>query len=184
MTQSTNTPQQQMQNLLQNLQMQYGIYNSEIEPEHDTDYYCGCPIHNYQRMKWGRYKVQDMWSRAVMYPGQHIFLMQVEFHNRADDKWDRRESIQRQHHISSALQQQSVQIPGRVPIRLRPISLDNPKTSTRIPRHVDPSDHCAQQQAERRSPIENRRQGTERQDLGRRRVGNCNVAGKDQCNET
>ena len=64
--------QQQMQNALQNLQLQYNIYNSEIEPEHEADYYCACPIHNYQRMKWSRYGVQDMWSKAVMYPGKHI----------------------------------------------------------------------------------------------------------------
>lgn len=61
--------QQQMQNALQNLQLQYQIYNSEIEPEHEADYYCNCPIHNYQRMKYHRYGVQDMWSNAVMYPG-------------------------------------------------------------------------------------------------------------------
>lgn len=58
-----------MQNALQSLQFQYRIYNSEIDPEHETDYYCNCPIHQYQRMKWGRYKVQDRWSNAVMYPG-------------------------------------------------------------------------------------------------------------------
>lgn len=62
--------QQEMQNMLQNLQFQYGIYNSEIEPEHETDYPCGCPIHQYMRRKWNRYGVQDQWSKAVMYPGQ------------------------------------------------------------------------------------------------------------------
>ena len=66
--------QQHMQNVLQNLQLQYNIYNAEIEPEHEAEYYCTCPIHRYQRMKWNRYGVQEMWSRAVMYPGQHIFL--------------------------------------------------------------------------------------------------------------
>jgi len=60
-----------MQTALQNLQFKYGIYNSEIEPEHETDYPCSCPIHQYQRMKWNRYGVQEMWSKAVMYPGQH-----------------------------------------------------------------------------------------------------------------
>ncbi len=60
-----------MQNALQNLQLQYNIYNSEIEPEHEADYYCNCPVHNYQQMKWSRYGVQNMWSNAVMYPGQH-----------------------------------------------------------------------------------------------------------------
>lgn len=59
-----------MQNALQNLQFQYRIYNSEIEPEHDTDYYCGCPIHRYQAMKRGRGNVLRVWSDAVMYPGE------------------------------------------------------------------------------------------------------------------
>lgn len=61
--------EQEMQNALQSVQFQYRIYNSDIEPEHDTEYYCGCPICSYQKMKWRRYKVQDMWSKAVMYPG-------------------------------------------------------------------------------------------------------------------
>ncbi|KAK9427978.1 hypothetical protein V1505DRAFT_388330 [Lipomyces doorenjongii] len=65
--------EQQMQNLLQSIQIQYGIYNSEIEPEHDTDYYCACPIHNYMRLKSSRSGVQDMWSRAVMYPGEKAY---------------------------------------------------------------------------------------------------------------
>ncbi|KAH0828263.1 hypothetical protein FOPE_00208 [Fonsecaea pedrosoi] len=65
--------EQQMQNALQKLQFQYQIYNSEIEPEHEADYYCGCPIHIYQRMKWSRYGVQDMWSKAVMYPGEKAY---------------------------------------------------------------------------------------------------------------
>lgn len=58
-----------MQQLLQNLQFSYGIYNSDIEPEHDTDYYCSCPIHQYRARKMNRYNVQAMWSNAVMYPG-------------------------------------------------------------------------------------------------------------------
>lgn len=65
--------EQQMQNALQTLQMQYNIYKSEIEPEHEADYYCGCPIHQYQRMKWSRYPVQDMWSKAVLYPGEKAY---------------------------------------------------------------------------------------------------------------
>lgn len=59
-----------MQNLLQSVQMRYRIYNSDIEPEHDTDYYCNCLIHQYQRKKWNRLPVQEMWSKAVMYPGE------------------------------------------------------------------------------------------------------------------
>jgi len=62
--------EQEMQQLLQNLQYQYRIYNADIEPEHDTDYYCSCPIHQYSMAKWRRYGVQEMWSKAVMYPGE------------------------------------------------------------------------------------------------------------------
>lgn len=61
--------EQQMQNLLQNVQFQYRIYNNDIIPEHETDYPCYCGIHQYQRAKWGRSGVQDMWSKAVVYPG-------------------------------------------------------------------------------------------------------------------
>ena len=59
-----------MQQLLQNLQYQYNIYNDDIEPEHETEYYCNCPIHQYKQRKWNRVGVQDMWSQAVMYPGE------------------------------------------------------------------------------------------------------------------
>lgn len=61
-----------MQNELQRVQLQYRIYNSDIEPEHDTEYYCSCSIHQYQRMKWNRLSVQEMWCKAVMYPGQQL----------------------------------------------------------------------------------------------------------------
>ncbi|RMZ87429.1 hypothetical protein DV736_g5356, partial [Chaetothyriales sp. CBS 134916] len=65
--------EQYMQNELQKIQFQYGIYNSDIEPEHETDYPCSCPIHNYQRMKWARYEVQKIWSQAVMFPGEKAY---------------------------------------------------------------------------------------------------------------
>lgn len=65
--------EQEMQQALQTLQYKYGIYNSEIEPEHDTDNYCFCPIHQYQRQKRARYGVQDKWSKAVMYPGEKAY---------------------------------------------------------------------------------------------------------------
>lgn len=58
-----------MQNLLQSVQFAYRIYNSDIEPEHDTDYYCGCAIHQYKMRKINRLGVLEMWSKAVMYPG-------------------------------------------------------------------------------------------------------------------
>lgn len=61
-----------MQNLLQRVQLQFRIYNSDIEPEHETDYYCSCAIHQYLQKKWNRLGVQEMWAKAVMYPGQHV----------------------------------------------------------------------------------------------------------------
>jgi hypothetical protein len=66
-----------MQQMLQNLQFQYRIYNPEIEPEHDTDYPCSCPIHQYQYTKWNRLRVQEMWSKAVMYPGKSTSIIVV-----------------------------------------------------------------------------------------------------------
>nr|POE99419.1 hypothetical protein CFP56_52811 [Quercus suber] len=65
--------EQDMQQMLLSVQLKYGIYNSDIEPEHDTEYYCNCPIHQYQRRKWQRYDVQKMWSQAVMYPGEKAY---------------------------------------------------------------------------------------------------------------
>ena len=65
--------QQQMQNALQTLQFQYRIYNNEIEPEHDTEYYCTCPIHQYKYMKRNRSYVLRMWCDAVMYPGEKFY---------------------------------------------------------------------------------------------------------------
>ncbi|KAI4730329.1 hypothetical protein E4T49_01700 [Aureobasidium sp. EXF-10728] len=65
--------EREMQNALQSIQMQYRIYNTEIEPEHDSDYPCSCPIHQYQRMKRSRRPVLTQWSEAVMYPGEKIY---------------------------------------------------------------------------------------------------------------
>jgi hypothetical protein len=64
-----------MQNMLQSVQLAYRIYNSDIEPEHDSDFYCNCAIHQYKRRKMNRLGVQDMWSRAVMYPGEHYYFL-------------------------------------------------------------------------------------------------------------
>lgn len=60
-----------MQNMLQRVQLNYRIYNTDIEPEHDVDMVCFCEIHQYQSRKYYRLDVQKMWSRAVMYPGRH-----------------------------------------------------------------------------------------------------------------
>ena len=59
-----------MQQQLQQLQYQYRIYNSDVEPEHEIEGYCACPIHQYQQRKRNRLGVQETWCRAVMYPGQ------------------------------------------------------------------------------------------------------------------
>lgn len=65
--------EQEMQNMLLNVQMAFQIYNSEIDPEHETDYFCNCAIHQYKMRKWNRLGVQDMWSKAVMYPGEKAY---------------------------------------------------------------------------------------------------------------
>ncbi|CAK7266056.1 hypothetical protein SEPCBS119000_001826 [Sporothrix epigloea] len=65
--------EQEMQQDLQNLQYMYRIYNPEIEPEHDSEYYCDCPIHRYRVRKINRLRVQRMWSDAVMYPGERFY---------------------------------------------------------------------------------------------------------------
>ena len=75
--------QQEMQNELQRVQLQFRIYNSDIEPEHDTEYYCSCAIHQYQRRKWNRLGVQEMWAKAVRYPGKHLPLLDTWFANKA-----------------------------------------------------------------------------------------------------
>lgn len=59
-----------MQNLLQSVQFRCHIYNSDIEPEHDTDYTCGCAVCNYKARKLSRLNVQKTWSKAVIYPGK------------------------------------------------------------------------------------------------------------------
>ncbi|KAN0106717.1 hypothetical protein V8E51_009593 [Hyaloscypha variabilis] len=75
--------EQEMQNELQRVQLQYRIYNSDIEPEHDTEYYCSCAIHRYQQRKWNRLGVQEMWAKAVMYPGEKFYhdCYQTNFFN-------------------------------------------------------------------------------------------------------
>jgi hypothetical protein len=65
-----NQSQQQMQNVLQGVQLAHRIYNSDIEPEHDVDTFCGCDIHQYMNLKVRRLNVQNGWSEAVMYPGK------------------------------------------------------------------------------------------------------------------
>ncbi|PWY92280.1 hypothetical protein BO70DRAFT_357412 [Aspergillus heteromorphus CBS 117.55] len=66
--------EQQMQNMLQHTQRVCMIYNSDIEPEHDTQKTsCSCEVHQYMYKKMKRLKVQEMWSKAVMYPGERAY---------------------------------------------------------------------------------------------------------------
>ncbi|RAO66607.1 uncharacterized protein BHQ10_002619 [Talaromyces amestolkiae] len=52
---------------------EHRIYNSEIEPEHDTGYPCDCSIHRYKLKKWVRLGIQERWAKAVMYPGERFY---------------------------------------------------------------------------------------------------------------
>ena len=65
--------EQEMQQHLQQLQYRLNIWNAEVEPEHDTEYYCTCAVHKYQRRKIQRVPLQKMWSKAVMYPGERFY---------------------------------------------------------------------------------------------------------------
>ncbi|KAJ7750351.1 hypothetical protein B0H16DRAFT_1550400 [Mycena metata] len=61
--------EQEMQNLLQAAQYACGIYNSDIEPEHEAEM-CYCQACNYRRAKQRRLWTHDRWSTAVRYPGE------------------------------------------------------------------------------------------------------------------
>ncbi|KAH8659875.1 hypothetical protein BX600DRAFT_383246 [Xylariales sp. PMI_506] len=65
--------EQEMQQALQTLQYKYGIYNSDVEPEHDSDFPCNCPIHQYKMRKYYRLGVHKAWAKAVMYPGERYY---------------------------------------------------------------------------------------------------------------
>ncbi|KAJ7037353.1 hypothetical protein C8F04DRAFT_1035602 [Mycena alexandri] len=62
--------EQEMQNLLQAAQYEFGIYNSDVEPEHETERSCSCQACQYRWAKVGRMKTHDIWSNAVRYPGE------------------------------------------------------------------------------------------------------------------
>ncbi|KAJ5095074.1 hypothetical protein N7532_007365 [Penicillium argentinense] len=62
--------EQEIQSLLQTAQRLCRIYNPEIEPEHETTMLCDCAVHKYWEKKVDRLEIQDMWSKAVIYPGE------------------------------------------------------------------------------------------------------------------
>ncbi|KAK5997664.1 hypothetical protein PT974_00019 [Cladobotryum mycophilum] len=65
--------EQYMQGRLQELQYQYNIFNSDLEPEHEVEGQCYCDVHRYAQQKYNRLDVQEMWARAVMYPGEKFY---------------------------------------------------------------------------------------------------------------
>lgn len=65
--------EQEMQNLRQAVQQASRIFNREIEPEHETDQFCDCPIHRYMHKKRTRLGIQELWAKAVMYPGEKSY---------------------------------------------------------------------------------------------------------------
>ncbi|KAJ5637102.1 hypothetical protein N7490_006981, partial [Penicillium lividum] len=62
--------EQEMQNLFHSVQLSCQIWNAEIEPEHETNDLCDCAVHKYLKRKIDRLQTQEMWSKAVLYPGE------------------------------------------------------------------------------------------------------------------
>ncbi|KAJ6086764.1 hypothetical protein N7467_005678 [Penicillium canescens] len=60
----------ELQNMLHSVQLSCRIYNPEIEPEHETHLLCECPVHMYWKRRLNRLDVLEMWSKAVVYPGE------------------------------------------------------------------------------------------------------------------
>jgi hypothetical protein len=96
-----------MQNILQNVQLAHRIFNSDIEPEHDVDTFCGCDIHQYLGLKVRRLGVQNRWSEAVIYPGKR----RQTFSGALDCSSARLTDFQVKSHIMTATRQVSVSFP-------------------------------------------------------------------------
>jgi hypothetical protein len=63
----------EMQKMLHSVQLSSRIYNPEIEPEHETHLLCECPVHKYWKRRLDRLDVHEMWSKAVLYPGEKLY---------------------------------------------------------------------------------------------------------------
>lgn len=59
--------------MLQSVQVSLHIFNPEIEPERECPYPCNCLIHRYIQRKLARLNVQELWAKAVMYPGEKYY---------------------------------------------------------------------------------------------------------------
>ncbi|KAJ5766246.1 uncharacterized protein N7511_003862 [Penicillium nucicola] len=60
----------EMQKMLHSAQLACRVYNPEIEPEHETHLLCECHVHKYWKRRLDRLDVLEMWSKAVLYPGE------------------------------------------------------------------------------------------------------------------
>ncbi|OQE43223.1 hypothetical protein PENCOP_c003G00134 [Penicillium coprophilum] len=66
--------EQDMKAALHSIQQACVIFNSDIEPEHTTQFYnCDCDVHKYKDRKAVRLPVQELWSKAVIYPGESAY---------------------------------------------------------------------------------------------------------------
>ncbi|KGO73428.1 hypothetical protein PITC_085660 [Penicillium italicum] len=64
-----STDEQDMKAALHSIQQAGHIFNGDIEPEHTAQFInCNCDVHKYKERKSARLPVQEMWSKAVMYP--------------------------------------------------------------------------------------------------------------------
>ncbi|CAI7663604.1 unnamed protein product [Penicillium crustosum] len=63
--------EQDVKAILHAIQQACRIFNSDIEPQHTSQSInCDCDIHKYKDRNSARLAVQEMWSKAVMYPGE------------------------------------------------------------------------------------------------------------------
>ncbi|KAJ5823612.1 hypothetical protein N7447_005952 [Penicillium robsamsonii] len=66
--------EQDMKAALHTIQRACGIFNSDIEPEHTMQYLdCHCDVHEYKDRKVARLPIQEIWSKAVIYPGESAY---------------------------------------------------------------------------------------------------------------
>ncbi|KAJ5206348.1 hypothetical protein N7491_003032 [Penicillium cf. griseofulvum] len=66
--------EQDMKATLHSIQHACLIFNGDIEPEHTMEYCnCNCDVHKYKDAKAARLPVQEMWSKAVIYPGESAY---------------------------------------------------------------------------------------------------------------
>ncbi|KXG53214.1 uncharacterized protein PGRI_002640 [Penicillium griseofulvum] len=66
--------EQDVKAALHSIQQACLIFNADIEPEHTMEYCnCDCDVHKYKETKAARLPVHEMWSKAVIYPGESAY---------------------------------------------------------------------------------------------------------------